>query len=111
MEQRKITIEQARQIESLLSEYGVSNVVDCDFTDLALYTFTDFFESSPRVIAFLSEAVSKVGDNPTRAAIRKMIGSLGRVSSTLSQLLYSYQALSSVSKLFCDVSKTLDDGE
>ena len=107
MEEKELTIEQAREIETLLSEYGVSNVLDCDFSDLALYTFADFFENTPHVIAFLSEAVNKVADSP----IRKMIESLGKVQFTLSQLLLYNQSLYSVSKLFCDVSKTLNDGK
>lgn len=111
MKEKKLTIEQAREIETLLSEYGVSNVLDCDFSDLALYTFADFFENTPHVIAFLSEAVNKVADSPTRTAIRKMIESLGKVQFTLSQLLLYNQYLYSVSKLLCDVSKTLNDGE
>ena len=108
--ENKLTIEQARQIESLLSEYGVSNVLDCDFSNLALFTFENFFEVLPRVIAFLSEAVTKVGDNPTKAAIECMIEQMGHVSYTLSQVHFFYQPLYSISRLISDINETLNDG-
>jgi len=60
MEEKELTIEQAREIETLLSEYGVSNVLDCDFSDLALYTFADFFEYTPHVIAFSLRLLTKL---------------------------------------------------
>ena len=109
--ENKLTIEQARQIESLLSEYGVSNVLDCDFSKLSLYTFENFFEVIPRVVAFLSEVVTKVGDNPTKAAIECMIEQMGHVSYTLSQVHFFYQPLFSISRLISDVNETLNDGE
>lgn len=111
MEEKKLTIEQAKEIEKLLSEYGVNNVLDCDFSNLALYTFSGFFESAPRVIAFLSEAVTKVGDSPTRTAIKNMIENIGNVQFTLSQLLFYYHPLYSISRLMIDVNKTLNDGD
>lgn len=112
MYKNDLTIEQAREIEKLLSEYGVSNVLDCDFSNLALFTFADFFENLPRVIAFLSEAIiKKVGDSQTREAISKMVESLGNVSFTLSQLLLFYHPLYSISRLINDVNETLNDGE
>ena len=40
-----------------------------------------------------------------------MIESLGKVQFTLSQLLLYNQSLDSVSKLFCDVVNTLNDGK
>ena len=107
----KLTIEQARQIESLLSEYGIDNILDCDFSDLALFTFADFFKDMPRVVAFLSEAVTKVGNNPTKTAIEGLIKSICDVSFTLSKLLYFYQPLTSVSKLILDTYEILNDGE
>ena len=109
--ENKLTIEQARQIESLLSEYGVCNVLDCDFSDLALFSFEDFFKYMPRVIAFLSEAVTKVGDNPTKAAINGLIKCIGDVSFTLSRQLFYYQPLYSISRLISDINETLNDGE
>lgn len=107
--ENKLTIEQARQIESLLSEYGV-NVINCDFSTLAQFTYENFFEVLPRVVAFLSEAVTKVGDNPTKAAIECMIEQMGHVSYTLSQVHFFYQPLCSVSKLINDVNNILNNG-
>lgn len=110
MEKKLLSRNEAEQIAEIFARFGV-NVIDCDFSEWLRSNFDDYFKSEARVVAFLTDAVSKVRDGATKNAIGDFIAASGDVSCVLANLLFNYHTLDAISQLAKNTSDILEEEE
>ena len=110
MEKNLLTRNEAQQIAEIFARFGV-NVVDCDFSEWLQSNFDDYFKNEARVVAFLTDAATKVSDVATKNAINGFIAASGNVSRALANLLFNYHALDAISQIAIRASDTLEEEE
>ena len=110
MEKNLLTRNEAQQIAEIFARFGV-NVVDCEFSEWLQSNFDDYFKNEARVVAFLTDAATKVSDVATKNAINGFIAASGNVSRALANLLFNYHALDAISQIAIRASDTLEEEE
>lgn len=110
MEKNLLTRNEAQQIAEIFARFGV-NAVDCDFSEWLQSNFDDYFMNEARVVAFLTDAATKVSDVATKNAINGFIAASGNVSRALANLLFNYHALDAISQIAIRASDTLEEEE
>lgn len=105
-----ITIEEARTIKNVLLRLGCDLLLGGEVCDAALNNNNaNYFRYLPSVVAFLSEAASKVGDCKTKKDITGFLNALPSVNETLYLLALNDSPLFQIDEFLQALFETLQE--
>lgn len=105
-----ITIEEARTIKNVLLRLGCDLLLGGEVCDAALNNNNaNYFRYLPSVVAFLSEAASKVGDCMTKKDITGFLNALPSVNETLYLLALNDSPLFQIDEFLQALFETLQE--
>ena len=105
-----ITIEEARSIKNVLLRLGCDLLLGGEVCDVALNNNNaNYFRYLPSVVAFLSEAASKVGDCKTKKDITGFLNALPSVNETLYLLALNDSPLFQIDEFLQALFETLQE--